>query len=130
MCWTPFYGLGIIIGSLIYNFVSKRIQNKYQKNLVLFIIFFIFFSIFEYLGGITLEKLYHESFWDYSKIPLHLGKYILVVTSLLWSVMVLFYLYKIKPFTDKLISKVPNIITVLLIILFIIDCFFSLLKVF
>lgn len=127
--WTPFYGFGVLISMFLYKLVNKYIKNNVKKNIILFITFFIVFTIFEYIGGISLEKLYGEPFWNYSKMPLHIGKYVSVGTSLLWTIMAFLYIYKLKPLTDKLVNKIPKLITILLTITFIIDCIVSIAKV-
>ena len=127
--WTPFYGFGVLLSMLIYNVVNKYIKRKWLKNIILFFIFCITFSSFEYLGGFCLEKLYGYSFWDATDTPLHIGKYVSVLTSVLWATLAFIYLYYIKKYSDKLVNKIPKAITIILIITFITDCIVSLWKV-
>ncbi|MDE6292291.1 MAG: putative ABC transporter permease, partial [Bacilli bacterium] len=63
-------------------------------------------------------------------IPLHLGKYVSIPTSLLWATFALLYLYKIKDITDQLIKKIPKWLTILLSTIFIIDLILTLVKLF
>lgn len=119
--WTPFYGIGTLITLFIKKSISKYITDKKIQNILLFISFFLTFSLFEYTGGILLEKLYGYAFWNYSNIPLHIGKYISIGTSLLWTIFAFAYLKVIKKQTDKIINRIPKTITILLILVFIID---------
>lgn len=128
--WTPFYGLGIIICFLVYKFIDKRIHNKRKKNIILFIIYFLLYSIFEYSGGVMLEKMYGKEFWNYSKLPLHIGKYVSIGTSLVWAIFTFIYIFWLKKYTDRLIKYIPKYITYILLIMFCLDVIFSILKVF
>ena len=128
--WTPVYGIGTIVSILLFNYVNKRINNKYIKIIILFVLYFIVFSILEYVGGVILEKIYHYEFWDYSDKPLNIGKYVCVMYSLLWSVMAFIYLYFLKSISDKFIKYIPKFVTYILILLYFVDNIFSLLKAF
>lgn len=128
--WTPFYGLGVMMCIFTYKLVTKQIKNNCLRDSVLFIAHFIIFSILEFSGGMLLHKIYKKDFWNYSKIPLHVGNYISVPTSLFWALFAFIYLHFIKKYSDKLISKIPKIMTVILSVVFIIDLIMSLLKAF
>ena len=128
--WTPFYGTGVLLTILIYKLIDKIKINKLKKNILLFVIYFFLFTLLEELGGITLEYLHGYYLWDYKVIPLHLGKYVSIPTSLLWATFALLYLYKIKDITDQLIKKIPKWLTILLSTIFIIDLILTLVKLF
>ena len=128
--WTPFYGLGVLITMAIYKIVNKYVENKYWKNCILFVAFFLILSLLEFLGGIFLEKLYGYAFWDYTNIPLNIGKYVSLGTSLVWTIFSFLYIYCFKKYSDKLIKKIPKFLTVFLSIVFIIDCIASIGKIF
>lgn len=127
--WTPVYGLGVIISLIIYKLVNKYFKNKYYKNILLFISFFLILSLVELLGGVFLEKIFGYAFWNYSNYPLHIGKYICVFTSLIWTVFCFIFIYWLKKYTDRVINKIPKFITITLFFIFIIDNIFSILKV-
>lgn len=126
--WTPFYGTGVLLTIFIYKLIDKTKLTKLKKNILLFIIYFIIFTLLEEFGGIALEYLHGYYLWDYDIVPLHLGKYISVPTSLLWSTFALIYLYIIKDITDNLIKKIPKWLTITLSSLFIIDLVLTLVK--
>jgi uncharacterized membrane protein len=112
--WTPFYGIGVII--------SIKLSNYFKHNkIVLFILLFISLSILEYIGGFILSILFKKSLWNYSSIPLHIGKYISIPTSFCWTAMSFIYIFIIKKYSDKLIKKVSPPITIITTIIFIID---------
>ncbi|MGN1372138.1 MAG: hypothetical protein ACI4XM_07695 [Candidatus Coprovivens sp.] len=126
--WTPVYGIGILVAYYFYK-RFKVIKNKYIRYSSLFLGYFFVFSILECIGGTLLEKLYGYSFWNYLNIPLHIGKYVSVFTSIGWSIMAFLYIFCFKKITDKVIKYIPRWLTVFLIIVFIFDILFSLLEV-
>lgn len=126
--WTPFYGFGVVIANIIYKYAEKRIKNKKILNVVLFITFFILLSILEFIGGSILEITHGYSLWSYESIPLHLGKYISLPTSLLWVVMSFLYLYIIKKYSDKIVNRIPKSLTIILSLTFFADLLLTTIK--
>lgn len=126
--YTPIYGLGILIIIIINKQLDKYALKKHLKIIISFIINITILTLIEYIGGITLEKLLHKTFWDYSGLPLSIGKYISVEISLLWGLLSLVYLYLIKNHTDRLIHKIPSYITYVNIILITIDLLYIIIK--
>ena len=56
--WTPFYGSGVLITILLYNYLSTKISDKKRRLITLFILNFFILSLLEFGGGLFLEKLY------------------------------------------------------------------------
>lgn len=128
--WTPFYGIGVVLSIMTDKIVSKYIKKAFFKDTILFLFHFVMFSILEFSGGVLLHLIYKKDFWNYSKIPFNVGKYISVPTSLFWSLFAFIYLHFIKKYTDKLINKIPKILTIISSIIFAIDLIVTLLKAF
>lgn len=127
--WTPVYGIGIILIILISNFVFKNIKkNKIIQSIIIFLWVSLALTIIEWIGGITIEYLFHVTFWNYSKFKLAMGKYVAIEISLVWGVLALAFIYLFKDISDKLVNKIPKWLTYTLAILFIIDNIFSILK--
>lgn len=127
--WTPVYGIGIIFIIIISNFVFKNIKkNKIIQSIIIFLWVAITLTIIEWLGGISIEYLFHITFWNYSKLPLSMGKYVAVEISFIWGFLSLLFVYLLKKPSDKLISIIPKWLTYILIMLFIIDNIFSIIK--
>ena len=55
--WTPFYGTGVVILILIFNYLKQHIKNKKLLNILLFITIFLSLTILEYLGGTILNYI-------------------------------------------------------------------------
>lgn len=44
-------------------------------------------TVFEWVAGHFIEKIYHETWWDYSKMPFNLDGYICLTASAIWGVL-------------------------------------------
>lgn len=119
--WTPVYGIGVFIILLIHKFLDKNTKNKYLKPFLLFVLSSILLSAVEAIGGYLIEYLFHITFWDYSYLKFHIGKYIALEMALVWGICSIVVIYIIKSLIDKIIGKIPKYLTYLLTILIIID---------
>lgn len=119
--WTPIYGIGIIIIIIIYNFINKLNINNLLKMFILFLCCSILLSIVEVIGGILIKWIFHTELWNYTDYKFNIGKYTALEMSLLWGMGSIIFIYILKPFFDKIISKIPKYFTYSLIILFITD---------
>lgn len=127
--WTPVYGIGIILIIVISNFVFKNInKNKIIQSILIFLWVSIALTIIEWLGGITIESLFNVTFWDYSNLPLSMGKYVAIEISLIWGTLALIFIYLLKKPSDKLVKKLPKWLPYVLILLFVVDNIFSIPK--
>ena len=79
----------------------------------------------EFIGGNLIHLLTGKVFWDYSKLKFNIGHYIALEISLVWGIMSLVLIYLIKPIIDKILKKIPSIITYLVLFIFIIDLIIS-----
>ena len=123
--WTPVYGFGIILIILIHNCLNKTKLTGIKKLFLLFLTSMILLTLIEYIGGIGIEYLFHKELWSYKNLKFNIGKYIALEISLIWGLCSILYIYLIKPFTDKIIKRIPTHITICIIVFFIIDLFFT-----
>ena len=120
--WIPVYGFGACIIIFIMRLIFNRFKLKrIYKIILLFLISSITLTILEFIGGHLIELLTNKIFWDYSKLKFNIGHYIALEISLIWGIMSLVITYIIKPIIDKLLKKIPSIITYLVLLIFIID---------
>lgn len=119
--WTPIYGIGTIIILLIDKYLSKIKINKIFKIIILFILSSITLAITEIIGGYLIKWIFNLELWDYSNHKFNIGKYSSIEMSLIWGLSSIILVYFIKPLLDKIINKIPKIITYILIVLLIID---------
>lgn len=128
--WIPVYGFGCCLIIFIMRFVFNRIKvNRLSKIFLLFLISMIILSVLELLGGILVEAISGEVFWDYSDLKFNFGHYIALEISLIWGIMSLVIIYIIKPIIDKLIKKIPSFLTYLVLIIFLVDLIYTFISI-
>ena len=59
--YCPIYGLGAIISFLLF--------YGYEADFKMFLITGFISCLFEYIVGVTLEKIFKKSYWDYNRYP-------------------------------------------------------------
>lgn len=119
--WTPIYGIGTIIILLLDKYIDKIKINKIFKIILLFILSAITLAIIESIGGYLIKWIFNKELWYYSNHKFNIGKYTSIGMSLIWGLSSIILIYFIKPLLDKIINKIPKIVTYILIVLFIID---------
>ena len=134
--YLPFLiGYGLAIVGIYYVIgTPKKLFNKYELktpyNFILYaLLMMMIVSIGEVILGTTVENVLGYKYWDYTKIPLHITSYTSVPTSVGFSIVItLFMNFIYEPLrlkVDKISNKIPIVIFVILIIVFILDNFFS-----
>lgn len=123
--WTIIYGLATLIIFWIGDKTAKINLKKWQQVIIFLISAFLILSIVEMLAGILIEKVLGIVYWDYSDLPLHIGKYSCVLVSLIWTAYAGILNYFIYPWVKKIIPKIPNVVTFILIALFLVDVAYS-----
>ena len=124
--FCPIYGFGAIIMILF--------LNRFENNIILlFFISFIVLSIWEYVVGVLLEKLFKTKYWDYSKNRFNLKGRVCLTNSLAWGILGVLFIKYIHPFIQHLIGYVDYIyvaITASIIaLILLIDAIISIVKV-
>ena len=120
--WIPIYGIGSCVIIFIMRLVFNRIKAKrFIKIILFFIISTLTLTLLEYTGGVLMEYFTGKVMWDYSNLKFHIGKYIALEISLVWGILSLVLIYLIKPKIDKLIIKIPKIITYFMFLIIIFD---------
>lgn len=119
--WTPVYGIGVCLLLWFYRYFKQR--NVCQKNILFyeFLIGFFLLSFLEWIGGHLLELFFGITFWNYEGLYFNLGKYIALETSLVWGSFSVLCMQFLKPISDKIVKKIPKVVTWILLFLFILD---------
>jgi len=108
--FCPIYGFGALI---MYLFTG--LKGKYA---LLFITAFVILSVWEYLVGIMLEKLFKTKYWDYSEDKFNFQGRLCLKNSIFWGILAIIFVEIANPITVRLIEKVPeNILSYITIIL-------------
>lgn len=120
--WTPVYGIGAVTILIISKFLFKNLHmNRILETIIMFFAVSIILSFVEALGGILIEKIFGEVFWNYDNHKYHIGHYISLKMSLVWGFSSIIFVYVINPLLDRFIKKIPNFVTIILIFLFFYD---------
>lgn len=121
----PIYGCGAIIMILFLNYFSN-------SEILLFIMSIIFLSLWEYIVGVILEKLFKTKYWDYSDHKFNYKGRICLTNSIAWGFLGVFFIEFIHPFILKLLKNVDilylEIIVPILLILILADAIVSIIK--
>lgn len=128
--YTIVYGVSIPLIYWLYSVIEKKEPNKWKKLLIMFITGFILSFILEFIGAYLLKYIYHLEMWNYEKLPLHIGKYLSIEVTTMWTLGVMFMYKFIKPITDKLISYTPKFLTLGILLIMFIDFILTTVKAF
>lgn len=124
--FCPIYGVGAIIMFLFLD----QFENK---PILLFFISIIILTLWEYLVGVLLEKMFHTKYWDYSEQKFNFQGRVCLTNSICWGILGVVFVKYMHPFIQNLIGMVDvkllyyivSIITVVLVI----DLITSIIKV-
>ena len=128
--WIPVYGFGCCLIIVVMRLVFNRIKvSRWLKIVLTFLLSAFVLTLLEFIGGNLIELLTGKVFWSYSDMKFNFGHYISLEISLIWGVMSLVIIYVVKPVLDKLIKKIPSIVTYLVLGIFIIDFVITLISI-
>lgn len=108
--FCPIYGIGALI---MYIFLEIFKENQ----LILFIMAILILSIWEYIVGLLLEKIFNTKYWDYSDKKMNIQGRVCLFNSIVWGFLGLTFTYIIHPFITQEISKIPQNILQYLVLL-------------
>lgn len=107
--FCPIYGFGAIIMSCL---------NVFKSNIfITFIAGVIILSIWEYLVGVLLEKLFNTTYWDYSNKPFNIKGRVCLENSIYWGILAVIFVYLVEPVVNEFVLKIPTNIMIYLNIL-------------
>ena len=124
--FCPIYGVGAIIMLLF--------LKRFTDNLaVLFIVSVVVLTIWEYLVGVLLEKLFHTKYWDYSNNKFNFQGRICLMNSIFWGILGIVFVKYIHPFIENLLNKIDMqiliFVYVILGIVMLVDAIVSVVKI-
>ena len=97
----PIYGVGVTLGIAC--------LEAFQSNLLLlYISSVILVTVLEGVTGWAMDKLFHNKWWDYSKLPFNIGGYVCLLFSLIWGVACVFIVYFVHPLIHQVLSLIPH----------------------
>ena len=101
--FCPIYGFGALIMLFGLNFLKER-------PILLFIAAFFLLSIWEYLVGLFLEKVFKTKYWDYSHLKWNIQGRVCLKNSIFWGILGVFFICVLHPFVENYITMIPTTI--------------------
>ena len=98
----PIYGLGAMIMIFV-------LGNLKDKIILLFLAAFVLLTIWEYVVGIFLEKVFKTKYWDYSDFKFNFQGRICLKNSIYWGVLGVIFIQFIHPFVSNIVNIIPTI---------------------
>lgn len=97
----PIYGVGVTL-------VIACLEAFQSNLLLLYISSVILVTVLEGITGWAMDKLFHNKWWDYSKLPFNIGGYVCLLFSLIWGVACVFIVYFVHPLIHQVLSLIPH----------------------
>lgn len=98
--YCPIYGFGTLIMILV-------LQNFKGDISLIFIVSFVLLSLWEYIVGVYLEKVYHTKYWDYSDHKINFKGRLCLLNSVYWGILGVVFTLFIHPFVASNSLTVP-----------------------
>lgn len=103
--FCPIYGFGAI-------FMFLFLQGFKNNIILLFTIAFFSLSLWEYVVGWLLEKIFHTKYWDYTQNKFNIKGRVCLMNSLFWGFLGVIFIRYMHPFIADKIDMIPaNILT-------------------
>ena len=123
--FCPIYGCGAIIIIIFFSGLEKNI-------LALFLVSIIILSLWEYLVGVFLEKMFKTKYWDYSNHKFNYKGRICLTNSIAWGILAVIFIKFIHPTIESLLNQVDsiyiNISVIAISSILVIDAIISIIK--
>lgn len=124
--FCPIYGIGATIMFLF-------LEGFEQKPIILFCIAITLLTIWEYIVGVFLEKVFHTKYWDYSDHKFNFQGRVCLTNSICWGILGVLFVKYIHPFIQAMLAKVDtnllNYILAILFTVFLVDMVISIIHV-
>ncbi len=99
--FCPIYGLGALIMIL---FLSTFKNNVF----LLFLTSFVILSLWEYVVGWLLEKIFKTKYWDYSDHKFNINGRVCLSNSIAWGVLGVIFVKYLHPWISDILLKIPE----------------------
>ena len=123
--FCPIYGFGALIMLLTLNWLKGNI-------VLLFIISFFVLTIWEYIAGVVLEKVFKTKYWDYTDNFLNINGRVCLMNSIFWGILGVVFISYVNPFVEEKIALIPHDVllysTIIIYIFVVIDIIITTIK--
>lgn len=96
----PIYGFGAIIMELC-------LSSLRDKPIILFITAFLLLSLWEYIVGYLIEKIFKTKYWDYSNLRFNIQGRVCLKNSIYWGLLGLIFVKWVHPFIESIVKLIP-----------------------
>ena len=96
----PIYGFGAIIMILC-------LSSLKNNPILLFVAAFFVLSIWEYIVGVLLEKIFKTKYWDYSHLKFNIKGRVCLKNSIYWGLLGVVFIYFIHNFVKNYVMMIP-----------------------
>ena len=86
--------------------------------ILLFFVSIIVLTIWEYIVGVMLEKIFKTKYWDYSKQKFNFQGRVCLVNSIYWGILAVVLIKYIHPFIQSLMTKIDTSLLKYIVIIF------------
>ena len=97
----PIYGVGVTLVIACLEAFQSNLLLLYSSSVILV-------TVLEGVTGWAMDKLFHNKWWDYSKLPFNIGGYVCLLFSLIWGVACVFIVYFVHPLIHQVLSLIPH----------------------
>lgn len=95
----PIYGFGAIILIILLKGLSKNI-------VLLFVTSTLIMTIWEYVVGVILEKVFKTKYWDYSHFKYNINGRVCLKNSIYWGILGTLFIMIVHPFIESKINLI------------------------
>lgn len=99
--FCPIYGCGAII-------MLSFLQGFKENPILLFIVAFIILSLWEYVVGWALEKMFNTKYWDYTESRFNIKGRVCLLNSLCWGALGVVFILYIHPAITEMVAQIPQ----------------------
>lgn len=122
----PIYGFGALIMVAVLNGLSNNIVQLFISSVIIL-------TLWEYIVGVLLEKIFHTKYWDYSDHKINFQGRICLSNSIYWGILGVVFVKYIHPFMQKIIENTNidmlHFIVAIVSFVFLVDVITSVVKV-
>ena len=122
----PIYGFGALIMVAVLNGLSNNIVQLFISSVIIL-------TLWEYIVGVLLEKIFHTKYWDYSDHKINFQGRICLSNSIYWGILGVVFVKYIHPFMQKIIENtnidILHFIVAIVSLVFLVDVITSVVKV-
>lgn len=124
--FCPIYGFGALIMLLF--------LDRFKNNIILlFLSGFFILSLWEYIVGWGLEKIFHTKYWDYTNNKFNIKGRVCLMNSLFWGLLGVVFIKYMHPFIVEKIDTINEtyltICTIALSVSIVVDMIVTIIKI-